>query len=67
MTDKRYKLGLTLKALREKRGLSQEDMARTAGIGRSTLVHLENGADVRLSKVTAVARVLGVEIEPVAE
>ena len=67
MKAKRYKLGLTLKALREKKGLSQVDMARTAGIGRSTLVHLENGADVRLSKVTAVARVLGVEIEPVAE
>jgi transcriptional regulator with XRE-family HTH domain len=67
MTDKRYTLGVTLKALREKKGLSQVDMARIAGIGRSTLVHLENGADVRLSKLTAVARVLGVEIEPVAE
>jgi len=67
MPHKRYKLGLTLKALREKKGLSQVDVARTAGIGRSTLVHLENGVDVRLSKVTAVARTLGVEIEPVAE
>ena len=67
MSQKRYKLGLALKRLREQKGLSQVDMAKTAGIGRSTLVHLENGADVRLSMVTAVARVLGVEIEPVAE
>ena len=67
MSEKRHKLGLTLKRLREQKGLSQVDMAKAAGIGRSTLVHLENGADVRLSMVTAVARVLGVEIEPVAE
>ena len=67
MIEKRYNLGLTLKGLREKKGLSQVDMAKAAGIGRSTLIHLENGDDVRLSMVTAVARVLGVEIEPVAE
>ena len=67
MSQKRYKLGLALKRLREQKGLSQVDMAKAAGIGRSTLVHLENGADVRLSMVTAVARVLGVEIEPVVE
>ena len=67
MPNIRYKIGLTLKELREKKGLSQVDLAKAAGIGRSTLVHLENGADVRLSKVTAVARTLGVEIEPVSE
>ena len=62
-----YKIGISLKALREAKGLSQVAVAKQAGIGRSTLVHLENGADVRLSRVSAVARVLGVEIETVSE
>ena len=67
MTQKLYKIGFALKALREERKLSQVDLAKIAGIGRSTLVHIESGLDVRLSKVTAVAKILGVEIEPVAE
>src|SRR5258707_7587233 len=68
MIDIQYKIGLALRKLRENRGLSQVNVAKLAGIGRSTLLHLESGTeDVRLSKVTAVAKVLGVEIEPVLE
>lgn len=59
--------GSSFRLLREKKGLSQEAVARAAGIGRSTLVHLENGADVRLSKITAVAKALDTEIEAGAE
>ena len=63
-----YKIGPALRKLRENLGLSQVDTAKRAGIGRSTLLHLENGSgDVRLSKLTAVAKILGVEIEPVSE
>ena len=60
-------LGSAFKALREKKGLSQESVAKAAGIGRSTLVHLENGADVRLSKINAVASVLGTGLEAATE
>ena len=59
--------GNTFRTLREKKGLSQEAVAKAAGIGRSTLVHLENGADVRLSKIAAVAKVLDTAIETGAE
>ncbi|MGQ0750196.1 MAG: helix-turn-helix transcriptional regulator [Betaproteobacteria bacterium] len=68
MRDKRYvDFGGSLRKLREKQGLSQEAVAKAAGIGRSTLVHLEGGADARLSRIQAVAKVLGADIEPVAE
>lgn len=67
MSDILYKIGVSLKTLREAKGLSQVNVAKQARIGRSTLIHLENGSDVRLSKVSAVARILGVEIDAVAE
>lgn len=60
-------IGDSFRLLREKKGLSQETVAKAAGIGRSTLVHLENGADVRLSKIAAVAKVLEAGIEAGAE
>lgn len=67
MIHNRYELGAALRKLRKNKGLSQEAVAKAAGIGRSTLVHLENGADARLSKIAAVARFLGADIEAVAE
>ena len=59
--------GNSFRLLRERKGLSQESVAKAAGIGRSTLVHLENGADVRLSKIAAVAKALDTEIVAGAE
>jgi transcriptional regulator with XRE-family HTH domain len=47
--------------------MSQAHLARLAGIGRSTLVHLEAGADARLSRIAAVAKALGAEIEAISE
>lgn len=68
MADKRYTgVGPALRRLREKKGLSQDAVAKQAGIGRSTLVRLEAGADARLSNVAAVAKVLGAEVEAAAE
>jgi transcriptional regulator with XRE-family HTH domain len=60
-------LGDSFRVLREQKGWSQEAVAKAAGIGRSTLVHLENGADVRLSKIAAVARALNTHIETATE
>jgi transcriptional regulator with XRE-family HTH domain len=60
-------LGDSFRVLREQKGLSQEAVAKAAGIGRSTLVHLENGADVRLSKIAAVAKALNTNIETASE
>src|SRR6266849_6026362 len=51
------------KQLRDKRvaaGLSQLRAAQTAGVGRSTLIHLEQGhKDVRLSNVLSIAEAIG--------
>ncbi len=46
--------------------MSQDSLARAAGIGRSTVVHLENGADVRLAKIEAVARSLNASVQVIA-
>ena len=52
--------------LRERRlaaGLSQVDAARAAGVGRSTLIHLEHGRkDARLSNILAVAEAIGASL-----
>lgn len=60
-------IGDSFRLMREKKGLSQEVLAKAAGIGRSTLVHLENGADVRLSKIAAVAKALDAGLAASAE
>ena len=68
MSQIRYiEFGGSIRELREKQGLSQAALAKAAGIGRSTLVHLESGEDVRLSKISAVAKALGANVEAVAE
>ena len=68
MNQIQYKhVGSALRAFREAKRLSQDTVAKAAGIGRSTLVHLENGADVRLAKIAAVASTLGVSLRATAE
>jgi len=56
-------LGSLGRQLRDKRvaaGLSQLRAAQAAGVGRSTLIHLEQGKkDVRLSKVLSIAEAIG--------
>jgi transcriptional regulator with XRE-family HTH domain len=63
MSQDRNNLVRLGRQLREKRvaaGLSQVDAARAAGVGRSTLIHLEQGRkDIRLSNVVSVAEALG--------
>ena len=60
-------MGAALRALRESKHLSQDAVAKAAGIARSTLVHLENGADVRLAKAAAVAKTLGASLCAMAQ
>ena len=68
MNQIQYKnVGSSLRAFREAKRMSQDAVAKAAGIGRSTLVHLENGADVRLAKIAAVASTLGVSLCAMAE
>lgn len=58
------RLGRRLSDLREKRGLSQTQMADMAGIGRAHLSQIENGAvAARVDTIYAIAQVLEMKME----
>jgi transcriptional regulator with XRE-family HTH domain len=63
MSSNRNTLGNLGKQLRERRlatGLSQLGAAQAAGVGRSTLIHLEHGRkDIRLSSILSIAEAIG--------
>jgi len=58
------RLGRRLSELRDKRGLSQTQLADAAGIGRAHLSQIENGAvAARIDTLHAIAKVLGLKME----
>lgn len=58
------RLGRRLSDLREKRGLSQTQLADMAGIGRAHLSQIENGAvAARIDTIHAIAQVLELKME----
>ena len=60
----RVRLGRRLSDLREKRGLSQTQLADMAGIGRAHLSQIENGAvAVRIDTLYAIAHALDLKLE----
>ena len=60
----RQVLGSRVRRLRETAGLTQEVLAQAAGIGRITVVRLENGKHVpKLTTLKAIARVLEKPVE----
>ena len=59
----RHTLGQRIRRLRNAAGLSQDALAREAGIGRVTLVRLEKGEQTpRYKTLGAIARALGVDV-----
>jgi transcriptional regulator with XRE-family HTH domain len=52
-----------LKAARVRKLLTQEQLAETAGLGRSTLARIEAGAPAALRTVRRLAEALGVNPE----
>ena len=59
----RHTLGQRVRRLRNSAGLSQDALARAAGVGRVTLVRLEKGEQTpRYKTLEAVARALGVGV-----
>ena len=59
----RHTLGQRIRRLRNAAGLSQDALARTAGIGRVTLVRFEKGEQTpRYKTLGAIARALGVRV-----
>lgn len=58
----RLALGKQVRGLREAAGLTQDTLASAAGIGRVTLIRIENGEQSpRYSTLIALARALGCE------
>ena len=62
-------IGLTLRSARQARQLTQDELARLAGISRSSLPQLENGSigEIGICKVLRVCAVLGLELQAVPE
>jgi len=55
-------LGRTLRILRESAGLSQAELARRAGLGKSQVSKYENGKDLpKLSSLERILREIGAE------
>jgi transcriptional regulator with XRE-family HTH domain len=61
--------GQQLKALRERRYLSQEDLARAAGLHRSTVYRYESADRIRTRPpvIEAIARVLGCPVTEISD
>lgn len=58
-----FKIGLFLKDLRVKQGLTQQDLANQLNTKKSVISRMENHAeDIRLSTLEKVAKVLGKKI-----
>jgi transcriptional regulator with XRE-family HTH domain len=67
MTPKEQ-MAVRLKALRERRGLTQEQLSEKSGIGRSHLARLETGKqDPTLSTLEKLAKALGVKVARLLE
>ena len=64
MTNNLTDLGLALREQRKRRGLTQAELARQAGLSRATLSLLENGSvpELGIRKVIRVLELLGLEL-----
>lgn len=58
---------LKIKELREKRGLTQYQLAKQAGLNYRTIPAIENGGDVKISTLQRIADVLQVNIKDLFE
>lgn len=47
---------------REKRGLTQQQLAEAAGVSVRTISYVESGRDVKVSTMRDIARALGVQV-----
>jgi HTH-type transcriptional regulator / antitoxin HipB len=54
-------VGALLAAERRRQGISQGELARRLGVAQSNLSRIENGADLRVSTLLEIARVLQLE------
>lgn len=62
-------IGAALRSARQARGLTQGELARLAGIGRTSLSQLENGTigEIGVRKILRVCAVLGLALQIMPE
>lgn len=62
-------IGSRLRSARQARGLTQDELARLAGVGRTSLSQLENGTigEIGVRKILRVCAVLGLELQVTPE
>lgn len=61
MQDESVKLGLNLKKIRTKKGISQGDISRELGVSRGFISTIENGkTNPTLTTISKLAKALGV-------
>jgi len=64
MQNESTKLGLNLKRIRTKKGISQGDIARELEVSRGFISTIENGkTNPTLSTITNIAKALGVSTD----
>ena len=65
MSKQEYPLGKNLKKLRDKKGLSQDRLAKLADIANNTIIKIEQGENVnpRLDTLRKIAKALDVSVD----
>ncbi len=65
MSKQDHPLSTNLKKLREKKGLSQDRLAKLADIANNTIIKIEQGANVnpRLDTLKKIAKALEVSVD----
>lgn len=53
-------IGLKLKIMRKAYGYSQQDLAKQAGLGRTTIFRIEKGESMSLDAIVRILKVYGV-------
>jgi XRE family transcriptional regulator, fatty acid utilization regulator len=57
-------LGERIRSVRERRGMSQHDLARASGVGRSQIARAETGRGMMsIPHIRALARALGTSVD----
>ena len=62
-SEKDYERGLRIADRRKVMGLSQDELAHRAGIGRQALSAIENGGDFKTQTLDSLSIVLGVPVD----
>lgn len=65
MSKQEYQLAKNLKKLREKKGLSQDRLAKLADVANNTIIKIEQGENINptLDTLKKIAKALGISIE----